>query len=110
MHRSAVFGSLKAGNMTPPSVILHGALDIDNFGDVLLAQIFSTWLREEDFEVLLADASPLVRDQLGPTAALGGREPSALVYIGGGYFGEPPRSMIGKWKWGFRMIERHIRP
>jgi polysaccharide pyruvyl transferase WcaK-like protein len=89
-------------------VAVQGALNVDNFGDVLLGRIYTDWLSESGSEVLAPKAIDSVLSEM-PNANKGAfSEADALVYIGGGYFGEPPRSFLGKYRWGFRMIRYHL--
>lgn len=91
-------------------IALHGAYRGNNFGDVLLLSLFAGWIRETipDASVLLPFASPVVR---GLVTAEGSSSPhsvfraNALIYGGGGYFGEPT---VNPKAWGYRLIKNHI--
>lgn len=89
---------------------IHGALEIDNFGDVLLGRIFCDWAREAGWEVTVPSAAPKVAVQLGDLVTANYQNADKILYIGGGYFGEPPRSFLGKLRWGGRMIRLHLSP
>jgi len=94
--------------MKKVKVVVQGALNVDNFGDVLLGRIYTDWIAESGIEVVAPKAISLVLSEL-PNATKGScTDADALIYIGGGYFGEPPRSFLGRYKWGFRMIRYHL--
>ena len=76
-------------------IALHGALDVNNFGDVLLAKIYSDWIVAAGAIPVMPSAIHSVREQI--SAAIDGSysKADAIIYIGGGYFGEPPRRYPG---------------
>ncbi len=90
-------------------VALHGALDLANFGDVLLGKIFAEWVREAGAIPTCPGAAPAVAAELG-TAAGTYRDADALLFIGGGYFGEPPGKPSMRWRWGYSMLRNHLQP
>lgn len=89
-------------------IAIQGALNVDNFGDVLLGRIYSDWLSQCGCQVYAPKAKQTVLDEM-PNACRGDfSSADALAYIGGGYFGEPPRRFLGKYRWGFRMMRYHL--
>lgn len=91
-------------------VALHGALNIDNFGDVLLGRIFADWLRNCGLRVIAPSAAPNIAEQIGADCTLSYGAADALLYIGGGYFGEPSGSRSMRWRWGRKMARVHLMP
>lgn len=93
-------------------VALHGSYFTDNFGDILLMQLYLRWLREaaEGVQVLMPFLPAAtshhfdVAEGRGYGALL---RTDALVYGGGGYFGEPPADQR---RWGARLAARHLAP
>lgn len=70
-------------------LIIHGMMTSQNFGDVLLAQIVTGWLRElTSAELLTAHAAPDVQQILGTRNAKASDYLSAdgVLLSGGGYF------------------------
>jgi polysaccharide pyruvyl transferase WcaK-like protein len=96
-------------NGAAPTIALHGAYRHDNFGDMLLLGIFIRWIRESypGCRVIL----PFLRSNLTGLVNADGRglaellRASALVYGGGGYFGEPNS---GRTLWAMRNTWRHM--
>jgi polysaccharide pyruvyl transferase WcaK-like protein len=88
-------------------VRIHGAFEVENFGDILLMRIFADWVRQAGWEPLVVDAPLYVRKELnlGAEATM---EPKAVLMVGGGYLGEPNRKLPGRWRWGFTLMERHL--
>lgn len=93
-----------------PTIAIQGALNVDNFGDVLLGKLFADWVKEAGSDVIAPFSSNATRSQMGVARPGSFSQADALLYIGGGYFGEPDRSFLGKWRWGFRMMRNHLRP
>jgi hypothetical protein len=97
------------GNTAGPTIALHGAYRHDNFGDMLLLQIYVRWIREcvPGCRVVL----PFFPGRLTGLISADGRgvtellRASALVYGGGGYFGEPNS---GRGWWALRNSWRHV--
>jgi polysaccharide pyruvyl transferase WcaK-like protein len=88
-------------------VRIHGAFEVENFGDVLLMQIFANWVRELGWEPYVQDAPSYIRRELGLQDDVIG-EPEALLFVGGGYLGEPNRKIHSRWRWGFALARRHL--
>ncbi|HET9275932.1 MAG TPA: polysaccharide pyruvyl transferase family protein, partial [Gemmatimonadales bacterium] len=95
--------------VTGPVIALHGAYRGGNFGDMLLLGIYAKWIREimPGSRVILPfmhrSLSGLIdADGRGARHLLGA---AALVYGGGGYFGEPDKRQT--W-WSFRNVLRHL--
>jgi polysaccharide pyruvyl transferase WcaK-like protein len=96
-----------------PAVALHGSYQTDNYGDVLLMTIYARWIRAAWPGVRVVMPSPNVSAiaiaPAGPDAtgfrALSGA--AALVYGGGGYFGEPA---LRAGRIRPRNLRRHIAP
>jgi polysaccharide pyruvyl transferase WcaK-like protein len=96
-------------NGAAPTIALHGAYRHDNFGDMLLLGIYIRWIRETypGCRVIL----PFLRHHLTGLVNADGRglaelqRASALVYGGGGYFGEPNS---GRTLWAMRNTWRHM--
>jgi polysaccharide pyruvyl transferase WcaK-like protein len=92
-------------------IALHGACFTDNFGDELLYEIYCKWIRDEFPEALIAIPFLFFRtrhvykpDLTGPDTI---RRSAALIYYGGGYFGEPrPNNM----RWNIRNLCLHAMP
>ena len=96
-------------NGAAPTIALHGAYRHGNFGDMLLLGIYIRWIRETypGCRVIL----PFLRTNLKGLVNADGRglaellRASALVYGGGGYFGEPNS---GRTLWAMRNTWRHV--
>jgi polysaccharide pyruvyl transferase WcaK-like protein len=86
---------------------LHGAYTTNNFGDVLLMQIFARWMREAGAERLVMPLAPeknvraVGADESGWGPLLNSQ---AMIYGGGGYFGEPPKQ---PYRWAARNFRLH---
>lgn len=94
---------------THPMVSLHGSYYVNNYGDVLLINIFYGWIKES-FPSLTVNL-PLVdkvkiKEMPEPTQTgfLNLLKSDCLIYCGGGYFGEPSHRKI---KWSIRAFFRH---
>lgn len=94
-------------NIQRPVLRLHGAYEVENFGDILLARIFADWAREAGWEPIAVDAPDYVYRDLNLSTDITD-DPKAVLLVGGGYLGEPKRSLAGRWRWGFKLIERHL--
>lgn len=93
-------------------VVLHGSYFTDNFGDILLMQIYLGWLREavDGVEVLmpfLPDTTSHHFDVPSDRGYGSLRGVDTFVFGGGGYFGEPPSEQR---RWGTRLAVRHLTP
>lgn len=93
-----------------PIVSLHGSYFCDNYGDILLINLFYKWIKETAPDVLVN--LPMAYDksiQELPDGALRGirylMKSRCLLYCGGGYFGEQPRH---KLYWSCRNFYRHV--
>ncbi|MGJ3253290.1 MAG: polysaccharide pyruvyl transferase family protein [Elainellaceae cyanobacterium] len=100
---------------------IHGAYYDNNFGDLLLIKIFENWAKSA---ANLPVVYPLVPkkeqpryDKFFPDSHYGIDRPKdwhALIYSGGGHFGEPDQSSRKGYKgyrsWGLRFFLRHVLP
>ncbi|WP_020410679.1 polysaccharide pyruvyl transferase family protein [Hahella ganghwensis] len=94
----------------PKTVAIIGRLDLDNFGDVLLGRIFTQWLKECQLRVICPGASEVVAKQMQIDAIGDYSEADAVIYVGGGYFGEPPGRFKARMRWGRRLAKNIIFP
>jgi polysaccharide pyruvyl transferase WcaK-like protein len=94
-------------NIRRPVLRLHGAYEVENFGDILLARIFADWAREAGWEPITIGAPDYVHRDLNLSPDVTDA-PRAVLLVGGGYLGEPKRSLPGRWNWGFKLVERHL--
>lgn len=92
-----------------PVVALHLSYFTENFGDLLLFEVYARWIREAlPGALVVAPAAPagvrrwLAADAFGWRAAAAA---GALVYGGGGYFG-PAKDGTSAWYW--RNARRHL--
>ncbi|UKS55700.1 polysaccharide pyruvyl transferase family protein [Exiguobacterium acetylicum] len=88
---------------------LHGAYHPNNFGDVLILAIQTSWIKEiTKGDVALPFATQVYREQI-EVSSLKGIESieksGQIVYGAGGYLGEPPTQ---KWRWGFSFFKKHV--
>lgn len=100
-------------------IAIHGAYYSNNFGDLLLIKLFESWIRSRvDCEIVYPLVPERQRERFGrefPGVRLGlegARRWKALVYVGGGYLGEPEKvrgSRLGG-KWNQRFLSRHVLP
>ena len=97
--------------MNSKNILLCGAHQTNNFGDTLLAFLFAREILSAGHQLHVPFANPELRNQL---ARLGWKNTpppkrfDALIYHGGGYFGEPSRKASKRW--GRRMLKRYIFP
>lgn len=92
-------------------VTLHGAYYTDNFGDILLMDLFRRWIGQHPAvgEVRV----PFLTPRAGGIARSAPRRwrslasSDVLVMGGGGYFGEPAAR---RQRWGLRMLHRYVAP
>lgn len=91
-------------------VSLHGSYFCNNYGDLLLINLFYKWIKEADPNVIVN--LPMAYDKTIkelPEGTLRGIKnlckSRCLVYCGGGYFGEQPRH---KLYWSCRNFYRHL--
>lgn len=90
------------------NVIVHGAYRLDNFGDTLLLSLIQHYINTLGFRVLLSGGSlKTLRHLSGEVALFDGNvnDADALIYGGGGYFGEPPNA---KLRWNLHLIRKHL--
>lgn len=95
--------------MRKKTVSLHGSYFRNNFGDILLMKIFTQWIREYSPDVTvnypLLKKNRIIDTPDGTTFGLRNLLRSdALVFFGGGYFGENPTH---KHRWSIRNFHRH---
>lgn len=92
------------------TVAIIGRLDLDNFGDVLLGRIFVEWLKNCQLRVICPGASEEVAREIQLDAIGCYSDADAILYIGGGYFGEPSGKLKSRMKWGHRLLKTIIFP
>lgn len=90
-------------------VSLHGSYFTNNYGDVLLVNLFYNWIREAFPSIIinlpLVDKKKINEMPEPSTVGIVNLIKSdCLIYCGGGYFGEQPGS---KLKWSLRNFYRH---
>lgn len=89
-------------------ISLHGSYFGNNYGDILLINIFAKWIKQccEDCSINLPKANKKVTFGLpdGTTGISNLIKSKALVFCGGGYFGEQPQH---PQKWAIRNFFRH---
>jgi len=90
-------------------VSLHGSYFVNNYGDILLINIFHDWIKES-FPTIQVNL-PLVNKKKiwempepTTTGLINLLKSDCLVYCGGGYFGEQPKN---KGRWSVRNFFRH---
>lgn len=93
-------------------IAIHGAYSNYNYGDILLIALCTQWIKScrPHLSIGLPLASDKTRhliraDTTGLGCVFSGE---ALIYAGGGYFGEPPWQPLKRTLWGFRNYARHI--
>ena len=93
-------------------VLVHGAYNGDNFGDTLLLLILLKQLSEHDLEIILSNVCDKTYEycrsfknvrRLKNIADI--HQSDALIYGGGGYFGEQP---FNKGRWHLSFIKNHL--
>ena len=91
-------------------ISLHGSYFGNNYGDILLMKLYSQWIRDYDPSIKIN--YPLLKEKniLDPIdnvsyGLLNLLRSDALVYFGGGYFGEQP---VRKVRWSIRNFHRHV--
>lgn len=93
-----------------PDVIIHGAFDSDNFGDVLLADLTARHVNLLGYRACVSGSNDAIVSQLGGDVTRlrsrwQARTAKALVYSGGGYWGEQPNSHL---KWHLSRGKKHL--
>ena len=100
-------------------ISLHGAYYNNNFGDLLLIKIFENWIKSKVNQTIVYPLVPKAdRDSFRshfPKATIGlekSQHWQALIYAGGGYFGEPEsnRNKTFGGKWNKRFFRLHVLP
>lgn len=94
--------------MRKPIISLHGSYFGNNYGDILLEIIFARWVREQFPNSLinlpLGRKSKATDLDVDRTGLINLCKSSALIFFGGGYFGERPHH---KHRWAIRNFFRH---
>lgn len=90
-------------------ISLHGSYFVNNYGDILLINIFYNWIKERFPGVqvnlpLVNKKKILEMPEPTTTGIINLLQSDCLVYCGGGYFGEPPNN---KGRWSVRNFYRH---
>lgn len=94
-------------------VIIHGATNTSNFGDVLFASIFMRRLEKNNdvipffFEMPRFGVGDFVRKELNYTRSLTKEQKynaDVLVYMSGGYFGDNNKSIVGTCRRWIRYV------
>lgn len=89
-------------------ISLHGSYFGNNYGDILLVAIFAKWIKDicpnNIINLPLADKKKTKDLPEGTTGLLNLIKSEALVFCGGGYFGEQP---VNRSKWARRNFWRH---
>lgn len=92
-------------------VSLHGAYYPNNFGDVLILNIESNWIKEiTENDISLPYATEIYRKTLKSNEYKNKESimnADYLIYGAGGYLGEPPTN---KWKWSLNFMKNHLKP
>lgn len=103
-----LFLHTKTDNMKKNIISLHGSYFGNNYGDILLVNLFARWIREACPNVIInmpkgkcSKANDLEYDTTGFINLFRSK---ALVFCGGGYFGEQPQNPK---KWAIRNFLRH---
>ncbi len=102
-------------------IAIHGAYYDNNFGDLLSLKIFETWIqstvRSSVVYPLVPKAEQTRFQSYFPNSSFGLENCQswrALVYGGGGHFGEPDsasrKGYRGYRKWSMRFFIRHVLP
>lgn len=90
-------------------ISLHGSYYFNNYGDILLVNIFYDWIKEmfpnAKINLPLVDKKKIVDLPNATTGIINFFRSDALVYCGGGYFGEQPRHRL---YWSLRNFKRHV--
>ena len=90
-------------------VSLHGSYFVNNYGDILLINIFYNWIKEKfpTAQVnlpLVNKKKVLEMPEPTTTGIINLLKSDCLIYCGGGYFGEQPKN---KGRWSVRNFFRH---
>ena len=95
-----------------PIISVHGNYFEVNYGDILLIRLYSKWISEAYGDKVLINY-PLADQKTiknfttnrGLTGLINLCRSKALIYVGGGHFGEPPNNVT---HWSKRNFKRHI--
>ena len=95
-----------------PMISVHGSYFCNNYGDLLLIEIFCKWIHELYPDAIInfpmASDSAAIELPCDTTRSFVNLLKSrCLVFVGGGYFGEKPNNRL---KWSIRNFYRHIVP
>lgn len=82
---------------------LHGSAFGENFGDVLLLDLYKANVEDRGFDAAFPFGWPGTLSRLRASRGLM-RRPKRLLFCGGGYFGEPA---VGQRSWARRFRVRH---
>lgn len=98
-----------------PIISVHGSYFGVNFGDILLIRLYSKWICEVYGGKVLINypianqetikANNYTSNGSGLTGLINLCRSKALIYVGGGYFGEPPTNVT---RWSIKHIREHI--
>ena len=99
-------------NSRLPVISVHGSYFGINYGDILLIRLYSKWISEAYGDKVLINY-PLADQKIiknfstnrGLTGLINLCRSKALIYVGGGHFGEPPNNVS---QWTKRNFKRHI--
>lgn len=90
-------------------ITIHGSYYNHNYGDFLLLQIFADWIKEvcSDVQINYLHADREMMEELpeGTSGFKGLLHSKAMIYCGGGYFGEPSKNVK---QWSIRNFRRHL--
>jgi len=94
-------------------IALHGSYYARNFGDTLIIKIMADWIKEACFEceIVLPNIYDDVEAKEIGARAINDDEwetVDAVVFSGGGYFGEPNVGLIKRYYWYLRNWQRHL--
>lgn len=84
-------------------VYIHGSYYGNNYGDVLLVDLFAKKIKEFGFEPVFPFANEFYKEQTGVEIGLK-HSVFCGIFCGGGYLGEPSTK---KLRWSFRNYYRH---
>ena len=95
-----------------PIISVHGSYFGVNYGDILLIRLYSKWI-SETYEGKVLINYPLADQKIinnfttnrGLTGLINLCRSKALIFVGGGHFGEPPNNVN---HWAKRNFKRHI--
>jgi len=99
-------------NSRLPIISVQGSYFGVNFGDILLIRLYSKWISEAYGDKVLINY-PLADQRIikryttnrGLTGLINLCRSKALIYVGGGYFGEPPTDVT---RWSRKHIKEYV--